>query len=140
MKTINLKRAAKCVMALPFAIGLLPSESAGQNLALPERGSEHSAAVIPSSFQLAQATFSSVRHIKIWREPRALSYAEERRFHKLAIKEAMGTISFDEKEEIDALDSRRTVDKPLPTDAIVARERLFSKIDELVKKLGCLER
>jgi len=70
---------------------------------------------------------------------RPLSWSEEERFSKLACKEALDALTDDEKFELETLDLRRSVNQlPLPTNVVVARERLLGKLDDLIAELKSL--
>lgn len=62
---------------------------------------------------------------------------DERRLNQLIIKEATGNITAAERQELEGLDARRTLDEPSHSgDAIQARERLLSKMQDLIQELS----
>ncbi|HEY3855900.1 MAG TPA: hypothetical protein VGO67_16040 [Verrucomicrobiae bacterium] len=135
MKTINISKSAHCLLAFPLAIGMLPPESSTAGFYCADNPISASQASLPITLLVSDKTMSSALRLTFPAVPKPLSFAEENRFHKLAIKEALGSITGLEKKELEMLDGRRTVDKPLPPDTVIARERLYSKIDQLLEKL-----
>jgi hypothetical protein len=79
--------------------------------------------------------------ITLNKQPLPLSICDEKRFAQLAAKEALDEIAPAEMKELEELDKRRTAtQRELPAEAIMARERLFAKMDALLAELESLGR
>jgi hypothetical protein len=88
-----------------------------------------------------QADFTGSLSVALPVQAKRLTFAEEKEFHQLAIKFALGTITDEESKEMRRLDARRLVDeKPLSQASIIRRERVLTKIDDLVRELNSFRR
>jgi hypothetical protein len=84
---------------------------------------------------------TALMEFSIAEEPKRLTLREEKRLHQLAVKDALGTIGVDEKEEFESFQKRRMkTQEPLPTVAIEKRERILRMMDNLLIELNALKR
>lgn len=146
--TIRLPKWIKGV-ALPAALStIVPTDASPSVSQLPPGLFSKSQLSLPmhelslgnftsNTLKLTSAPSVTATEIRISPEEKRLEQKDEKRFSALAVKEALGTITPQEMEDLEGLDHRRLVDQPVSdAKAIEARERLLFKIESLISELN----
>jgi hypothetical protein len=145
---INIPKLVKnCVLPATLSI-VSPADSSPATLTVPIHSEEQMGFELTGdptlfrgnfpSFQVEEAALGiSATTLRVPIQSKRLEIWDEKRFHSLALKEALGTVTPEEASELEELDRRRSVDQPaIDPETIEARERLLSKIESLIDELN----
>ena len=143
-----LKSAAVPIALLPFGEGLVTGTPHVHEMKPPTRAEQITFApagdiatateklLKPEPARVSASEQGSVR-LRMPIKEENLSRAEEKRFLNLAALYALDKITVSEMQEFRTLDHRRTLTQPaLPSHVIEQRERLLSKMDDLIEELS----